>query len=63
MRITKEFSRGLTVAMLTAQLPFSLIALLRFVCAGCVEREGALRRALSAHPRHHPRRSSPQPSL
>jgi hypothetical protein len=40
MRMTREFSRGLTVAMLAAQLPFSLIALLRFVCARDATRHG-----------------------
>jgi hypothetical protein len=61
--MTKEFSRGLIVAMLVAQLPFSALALLRFICAGCVERERAMRRALSAQGKPHPQRPSPQPSL
>ena len=63
MRMTKEFSRGLIVALLVAQLPLSTLALLRFVCAACVERERAMRAALSARSRVHPQRSSPQPSL
>ena len=63
MRMTKELSRGLILAMLVTQLPFSAFALLRFVCAGCVERERAVRAALSARSRLHPQRSSPQPSL
>ena len=63
MRMTKEFSHGLTLAMLVTQLPFSALALLRFVCAGCVERERAMRRALSARSRLHPHHNSPQPSL
>jgi hypothetical protein len=63
MRITKEFSHGLTLAMLLTQLPFSALALLHFVCAGCVERKRAMRRALSARSRLHPRRGSLQPSL
>jgi hypothetical protein len=63
MRMTREFSRGLIVAMLVAQLPLSALALLRFVCAACVERERALRRALSARAKPHPQRPSPQPSL
>jgi hypothetical protein len=30
MRITREFGRGLSVALLLSQLPFSAVALLRF---------------------------------
>jgi len=63
MRMTREFSHGLIVALLVAQLPFSALALLRFVCAACVQRERAMRAALSARSGLHPRRSSPQPSL
>jgi hypothetical protein len=63
MRMTREFSRGLIIAMLVSQLPFSALALLRFVCAACAKRERAMRRALAARVRLEPRRSSPQPSL
>jgi hypothetical protein len=32
MRVTRDFSRGLTLATLASQLPFAALALLRFVC-------------------------------
>ena len=33
MRVTRDFSRGLTLATLVSQLPFAALALLRFACS------------------------------
>jgi hypothetical protein len=44
MRVTKEFSHGLTVATLVSQLPFALLPLVLFVCQRCAAHVRAMPR-------------------